>query len=477
MCGRYALSLRPSQVRSRLVGQNMAVDEAPDDDAEPLRQSYNFAPGYHGLIYRAHTAGRNGNGNGNGNDNDNGNGNGNVNGNSNGNSCEDGEREHEDAEFSPTVSKRSHPIGESVVTKETNKYKLQVAKWGLVPFWTKRQPDYGSQMRTINCRDDSLIEDRGMWNTMKQRKRCIVVAEGFYEWLKKNNGKEKIPHFTKRADGQLMCFAGLWDMVQYEGSEDMLYTFTIITTDSNKQLKFLHDRMPVILEAGSDEMKTWLNPSLVGWNRDLQSMLKPYQGELECYPVDKAVGKVGNNSPQFLIPVNSTENKSNIANFFGQQRATAKEVAAKNEAARCDQKAEVAKHGDENRVTTSNVESTEDNAPLPKPQDEVEEDLSQKVRAGRAEVDDADQIEAADEHVDKGIKREISEVDCATSIMAAESPVKKAVKIEHPTPSSLKSPPSRSGRRSTRSATSNNTILKTPDKGANAKITSFFSGK
>lgn len=89
---------------------------------------------------------------------------------------------------------------------------------GLVPFWTKRNPDYSSVMKTINARDDSLKENRGMWNTMKKTKRCIVVAQGFYEWLKKNGGKEKIPHFVKRKDGQLMCFAGLWDCVQYEGA-------------------------------------------------------------------------------------------------------------------------------------------------------------------------------------------------------------------------------------------------------------------
>ena len=92
---------------------------------------------------------------------------------------------------------------------------------GLVPFWTKRNPDYGSKMKTINCRDDSLLEDRGMWTTMKKKKRCIIVAQGFYEWLKKNSGKEKIPHFTKRSDGQLMCFAGLWDRVQFEGEHSL----------------------------------------------------------------------------------------------------------------------------------------------------------------------------------------------------------------------------------------------------------------
>lgn len=100
------------------------------------------------------------------------------------------------------------------------------------------------------------------------------------------------------------------------GSEEKHYTYTIITTDSNKQLKFLHDRMPVILENGSEDIRTWLDPNRYTWSKELQSLLVPFQGELEVYPVSKEVGKVGNNSPNFIIPVASSENKSNIANFF-----------------------------------------------------------------------------------------------------------------------------------------------------------------
>ena len=136
----------------------MPVEDVPNDDE--VRQSYNFAPGYHGLVYRA-----------------------------------------------------EGPEG-----NQDTKYKLQSMQWGLVPFWTKRNPDYGNKLKTINCRDDSLVEDRGMWTTMKKKKRCIVVGQGFYEWQKKNGGKDKIPHFVKRQDGQLMCFAGLWDRVQFEGT-------------------------------------------------------------------------------------------------------------------------------------------------------------------------------------------------------------------------------------------------------------------
>lgn len=125
-----------------------------------------------------------------------------------------------DAEALPSDAQVEAEIEGDAPAKQTKEpvYKLQSMKWGLVPFWTKRNPDYGSMMRTINCRDDSLATPGGMWNTMKQKKRCIVVAQGFYEWLKKDGGKTKIPHFVKRKDGQLMCFAGLWDCVKYEGN-------------------------------------------------------------------------------------------------------------------------------------------------------------------------------------------------------------------------------------------------------------------
>lgn len=72
----------------------------------------------------------------------------------------------------------------------------------------------------------------------------------------------------------------------------------------------------MILEPGSEGLRTWLDPQRYEWSQDLQSLLKPFNGELEIYPVSKGVGKVGNNSPLFIVPLNSRENKSNIANFF-----------------------------------------------------------------------------------------------------------------------------------------------------------------
>ncbi|OAX78341.1 hypothetical protein ACJ72_07352 [Emergomyces africanus] len=286
MCGRYSMGIRLAFIRHQLQQHGQPVDEAADDD--DVRQTYNFAPGSYGAVYRADTSDHGGVG-----------------------SQDDDTANHdrlEDQEADGEPAK---------IPERRTRYKLQSMKWGLIPFWTKRSPDYGSMLKTINCRDDSLIEDRGMWTSMKRKKRCVVICQGFYEWLKKGpTGKEKIPHFIRRKDGDLMCFAGLWDCVQYEGTDEKLYTYTIITTSSNPYLKFLHDRMPVILEPGSPEMATWLDPHRVAWSKELQSILIPYKGELECYPVSKEVGKVGNNSPDFIIPINSKENKNNIANFF-----------------------------------------------------------------------------------------------------------------------------------------------------------------
>ncbi|KAI1418707.1 DUF159-domain-containing protein [Hypoxylon sp. FL1857] len=295
MCGRYSLALRPAQIRQMLQDDNMDVDDLPDDEGdEAPRQSYNFAPGYHGVVYRADVpdwgAGP--------------------------------RRRHGNAsDDTPAEERARGKSGDDASESRPVSYKLQSMKWGLIPFWTKRNPDYGSMMKTINCRDDSLAQNGGMWNTMKARKRCIVVAQGFYEWLKKDGGKEKIPHFVKRKDGKLMCFAGLWDVVQYENDDQKHYTYTIITTDSNKQLRFLHDRMPVILDNGSEDLRKWLDPKRHEWSKELQALLKPFEGELEVYPVSKDVGKVGNNSPNFIIPIDSKENKSNIANFFAKGAA------------------------------------------------------------------------------------------------------------------------------------------------------------
>lgn len=170
--------------------------------------------------------------------------------------------------------------------------------------------------------------------------------------------------------GVLHMSGGLLLTANADGS-DKLYTYTVITTDSNAQLKFLHDRMPVILDPGSKELFTWLDASRSEWSKDLQSLLKPFEGELECYPVSKEVGKVGNNSPSFIIPVDSTENKQNIANFFGAQKKgvgkteVAEKVATKEEEDVKEEGTEVQHIKSEDRATVFDKVDDENNAPMP----------------------------------------------------------------------------------------------------------------
>lgn len=460
---------RPSQVRVNLDNQHMHVDEAPPDEGEAApRQTYNFAPGSRGLVYRAAVADWGA-----------------------GPSREDrdaqqDERQEEDSEgnngqdgagaekttdkSSAKTSDKTKTLESTNITTQKPKYILQTMKWGLIPSWTKRDPGYGGMLKTINCRSEGLASSGGMWSSMKGRKRCVVICQGFYEWLKK--GKEKIPHYTKRKDEQLMCFAGLWDCCDYGGKEEKVYSYTIITTESNKQLKFLHDRMPVILDPGSKEMEMWLDPERYEWSKELQSCLKPYQGELECYPVNQAVGKVGNNDPSFIVPVNSTANKNNIANFFGggggkkvvkdeaKKEEVKNEVDVKSESKEgediADAKPEImpeeeAKNDEEQKdVETENIEHTEDNAPLPVAKEEKDGDTGTK----------------------KGIKREHDE---------SEEPRQKSIEESMKPPIKAAKTEASAGGRKTRSATHNDRGVKreNPRKKSDGsqKITGFFEKK
>ena len=220
--------------------------------------------------------------------------------------------------------------------------------------------------------------------------------------------------------------------------------------------------MPVILENGSDAIRTWLDPNRTEWSKDLQSLLKPYEGELECYPVSKEVGKVGNNSPSFIVPIDSAENKNNIANFFGNQRKIAKPKQDKGfkdkiETVMEDSKAEGIKveHDiNETRETTNQVQGTEDNAPLPIPANVVGEEL-------------------------KGIKRERDEVNEEKDGDTADgAPQQKRRITANPVPSPKRTPVKTlaKGMKKTRSATTNsNTAKSTPKGDGSRKITSFFT--
>ena len=143
--------------------------------------------------------------------------------------------------------------------------------------------------------------------------------------------------------------------------------------------------MPVILENGSDQIRLWLDPSRSEWTKELQSLLKPYDGELECYPVSKEVGKVGNNSPAFIVPVASADNKNNIANFFSRAEKSAK--GSDSSDPKVADEVEVKMEGGMVEHATGEDDSSENKAPLPVPASPPAKSIGLK-RKHAAEPDD-----------------------------------------------------------------------------------------
>ena len=167
-------------------------------------------------------------------------------------------------------------------------------RWGLIPYWAK-DPSIGN--RLINARGETLTE-KPAFKAAFQHRRCLIPADGFYEWQK--IGKRKQPHYIRKADGGVFAFAGLWERWS-DQSHEPIETFTIITTQPNTLLAPIHNRMPVILpEARYDE---WLDPA----NHDLDSLqvlLEPYPAsEMDAYPVSTFVNSPHNEGPECVRPV------------------------------------------------------------------------------------------------------------------------------------------------------------------------------
>jgi putative SOS response-associated peptidase YedK len=146
--------------------------------------------------------------------------------------------------------------GDDVLTVTTSKEgepRGEILRWGLVPHWAK-DPKTGFKM--INARAETLADKPAYRDALKTR-RCLIVADGFYEWQRREGQKRKQPFHITRADGAPFAFAGLWAIWHGPG-EQVLRTCTIVTTDANASLRDIHDRMPVILpDQGAEE--AWLD--------------------------------------------------------------------------------------------------------------------------------------------------------------------------------------------------------------------------
>jgi putative SOS response-associated peptidase YedK len=156
-------------------------------------------------------------------------------------------------------------------------------RWGLVPFWAREIPNAS----TINARAEGIAE-KPMWRDPFRQRRCVIVADGFFEWTGK--AADRQPWYITRADGEPMSFAGIWDRNTALGT----LSCAIVVTEANKQMRAYHDRMPALLER--EDVDRWLaEPD--------QGLLKPSKTDLRIQPVSKAVNSVRNEGPDLIEPV------------------------------------------------------------------------------------------------------------------------------------------------------------------------------
>jgi putative SOS response-associated peptidase YedK len=176
-----------------------------------------------------------------------------------------------------------------VVMNEGGENRLAMAHWGLIPRWAK-DPAIGNRM--INARAESLNE-RPAFKGLLAGHRCIVVADGFYEW--RREGKRRIPMYVTLRERRPFGFAGLYSYWRDPGGQEVL-SCTIVTTASNELVGRAHDRMPVIL-AQKDEA-AWLDPETKSPEAVLKLLGPCPAGEMEMYEVTAQVNKPANDSPE-----------------------------------------------------------------------------------------------------------------------------------------------------------------------------------
>jgi len=183
-----------------------------------------------------------------------------------------------------------------LVVPNTQERLASLYRWGLVPHWAK-DPAIGN--RLINARAETLNEKPSFRLSFRKR-RCLVLADGFFEWRKE--GKYKIPFYVRMKEGRPFAMAGLWDIWQSD-SGDTLRSCTIITTEANGIVAPIHDRMPVILDPARYSL--WLSgPDAASPGELHPFFLGPYSAsEMEAYAVSALVNTPANDSPECVAPL------------------------------------------------------------------------------------------------------------------------------------------------------------------------------
>lgn len=162
-------------------------------------------------------------------------------------------------------------------------------KWGLIPHWAK---DESIGNKLINARCETIAE-KPSFRDAAEKRRCLVVTDGFYEWQR--SGSEKQPYRITLSDESLFAFAGLWELWNAPDGREV-QTFTIITTEPNELMKPIHNRMPVMLTPENE--RVWISDEPL---EEILHLLKPYnEDEMNAYPVSKRVNSPKNNDISIL---------------------------------------------------------------------------------------------------------------------------------------------------------------------------------
>lgn len=176
------------------------------------------------------------------------------------------------------------------IAAETGVRQWQMVRWGLIPAWAK-DPSIGNRM--INARAET-VADKPAFRAAFRRRRCLVPADGYFEWQKA--GRAKQPYYIRFCDDRPFAMAGLWEVWTDPMTGQRLESCTVITTDANDLTRPIHDRMPVILPAA--DCATWLDPQLAA-AETLCDLLRPFDSSaMRADPVDSHVNNPRNDDPR-----------------------------------------------------------------------------------------------------------------------------------------------------------------------------------
>ena len=176
------------------------------------------------------------------------------------------------------------PSAQVPVVRRHGDRELALCHWGFIPHWVKEPV-----LKPINARAETLTDKPYFRDAFRQR-RCLVPANGYYEWRAAPGGKQ--PYFIRMAGADLFSFAGLWS--SWQGPDGPVESCVIITTTASEELADIHDRMPVII--GPDDYDAWLEAGG-------QDLLRPGAGEVEAYPVSSRVNNPRNQGEALIQPL------------------------------------------------------------------------------------------------------------------------------------------------------------------------------